>query len=111
MGHTGFEDVWNKDLGHATKGLEDENMGSNPEREFLGRGGLGKGLAADAKGGDKDLNLSDFSGDGIDSGNGLPALADKERLFDYSALKVSESPGILIHLRLKHLLDLFGYLP
>lgn len=78
--HTGFEVVRNKDLGYAAEELEGVNMGSDPEREFLGRGGLGKGIAAGAKGGDKDLSLGDFSGYRIDDGNGLPALVDKELL-------------------------------
>ena len=80
VGHTAFEVVRNKDLGHAAEKLEGVNMGSDPEREFLGRSGLGKGIAAGPKGGDKDLSLGDFPGYRIDDGNGLSAVVDKELL-------------------------------
>jgi len=80
VGYTGFEVVRNEDLGNTAEELEGVNMGSDPEREFLGRGGLCKGVAAGAEGGDKDLSLGDFSGVRIDDGNGLSAVVDKELL-------------------------------
>jgi len=61
VGHSGFEVVWNKDLGHPAEVLEGVNMGSDVESEIIGGGGFGVSIAAGAKGGDKDLSLGTFS--------------------------------------------------
>lgn len=59
--HSGFEFVWNKDIGHPAEVLEGLNMGSDVESEIMGGGGFGVSIAVGAKGGDKDLSLGTFS--------------------------------------------------
>jgi hypothetical protein len=55
-------------------------LGADPVGDGLGEGRFGKGVAAGAKSGDKDLDRMDLAGGAVDEGQGHSGVVDKELL-------------------------------